>query len=171
MTDPWMHDWATQQAAAGMAAAIPAAAGVAASGLYSTWVNYRKPPPPLTEPLEHLRTMGHSIFKRYDKEHLEWEAENARAQQRYAEAARPFSNDNFNALNAYWNAQVKAIFEDPYLSSYTRPEHRPSAISARLGLHNGFKKWFREDQFDSTNMEDAKKAIRTRIEELKRFAR
>ena len=85
MTDPWMHDWASKQAAAGMAAAIPAAAGVAASGLYSTWVNYRKPPPPLTEPLEHLRNVGHRRPERYAGEQREWQNESARAQHRYTE--------------------------------------------------------------------------------------
>ena len=86
-------------------------------------------------------------------------------------AAKTFYTANFKALTQYWNDQVETIFRDPYLSSYTRPEHRPSAIKTRLGLHDGLKKWFSEDEFECTNMEDAKKAIRKNLEEIKAFAR
>ena len=157
-----MHDWATQQAGAGMAAAIPAAAGVAASGLYSTWVNYRKPPPPLTEPLEHLRTRGDSIFKRYDEKHLEWEAENARAQQRYAEhlqsMANDFYDDNFTYLDSFWREEVQRLFITG-VNRYAGARYNSKTYALKDKLAERFSELFRRGRTTWRDLKEARTAI------------
>ena len=157
-----MHDWATQQAAAGMAAAIPAAAGVAASGLYSTWVNYRQPPPPLTEPLEHLRTMGHSIFERYDEKHLEWEVENARAQQRYAEDLQRMANDfydaNFTYLDSFWREEVQRLFITE-VNPYAGRKYNSKTFATQDKLADRFPEIFKRGTTTWRNLTQARAEI------------
>ena len=138
---------------------VPFAASTAAAGLYLVWVHRGQKKKRAGEDEEPVIDLKPSAQAQY----LIQNPDKA--------AAKTFYTANFKALTQYWNDQVETIFRDPFLSSSIRPELRPSAIKARLGLHDGLKKWFAEDRFECTNMEDAKKAIRTRIEELKRFAR